>query len=100
MGGAYEKPVAKSPGISVLSRRRLDEYRGDPQAFLEVRCAFGTAAEAVFEIPMPYLLEQVIPHADCNERGQYLFSVNPQDFTFTWDHGFRMEGRRFLARGE
>lgn len=78
---------------------RLDDYRNDPiSACLEVRCAFGTPREMIFEVPMSHLLEHVIPHADCNERGQYLFTVNPNDFAFTWDHGFRMEGRPFLNR--
>jgi hypothetical protein len=38
----------------------------------------------------------VIPHADRYQQGRYLFTVNPNDFVFTWDHGFRMEGKRFL----
>ena len=76
---------------------RLDDYRNDPgSACLEVRCAFGTPKETVFKIPMSYVLEHVIPHADFNERGQYLFTVNPNDFVFTWDHGFRMEGKPYL----
>ncbi|MBI2926618.1 MAG: hypothetical protein HYY24_13060 [Verrucomicrobia bacterium] len=79
---------------------RLEDFQNDPSAYLEVCCAFGKPNEKVFRIPMPYLLEKVIPHADCNMRGQYLFTVNPHDFVFTWDHGFRMEGKRFLADTE
>ncbi len=77
---------------------RLKDFRDDPSACLEVHCAFGTPNETVFVIPMPYLFEQVIPHADCNERGQYLFTVNASDFVFTWDHGFRMKGKPFLDK--
>jgi hypothetical protein len=53
----------------------LEEYRNDINAYLEVRCGFGTPNEKIFVIPMPYLLERVIPNADRNERGQYLFTV-------------------------
>ncbi|MDD5141757.1 MAG: hypothetical protein PHY43_16025 [Verrucomicrobiales bacterium] len=81
-----------------IYQSRLDEYRNDANACLEVRCGFGTPNEKVFVIPMPNLLERVIPNADCNERGQYLFTVSQNDFVFTWDHGFRMEGSPFLDR--
>lgn len=77
---------------------RIKDFQDDPTACLEVHCAFGTPNETVFVIPMPYLLKQVIPHADCNERGQYLFTVNANDFVFTWDHGLWMEGKPFLDK--
>jgi hypothetical protein len=75
---------------------RLEDYRDDPNAYLEVLCAFGTLNEAVLVIPMHYLLEKLIPHVGCNDRGEYSFTVNPQDFVFTWDGGFTMQGRPFL----
>ncbi|MDO8542659.1 MAG: hypothetical protein Q7S40_19640 [Opitutaceae bacterium] len=75
---------------------RLEQFQDDPDALLDVRCAFGTPDEVVFVIPIPWLMEQIIPRADCNERGQYLFSVNQHDFVFTWDHGIKMDGRSFM----
>ncbi len=79
-----------------IYKSRLEEYQSDANACLEVRCGFGTPNEKVFIIPMPYLLERVIPNTDCNELGRYLFTVNQSDFVFTWDHGFKMEGNPFL----
>lgn len=83
-----------------IYRSRLEEYRNNENACLEVRCAFGTPEETVFLIPIPYLLEHVIPHAHCTELGRYLFTVNPHDLVFTWDHGFRMEGKRFVDQSK
>lgn len=79
---------------------RLNQYRDAPDAVLDVCLGFGTLAEARFIIPIPYLLEHVIPHAHCNERNQYLFSVSPHDHAFTWDYGVRREGKPFLHRGD
>ncbi len=80
-----------------IYQSRLEHFQNDPGALLEERCAFGTPDEAVFVIEIRWLMENVIPRADCNERGQYLFSINPHDYVFTWDHGVRMDGRRFLV---
>jgi hypothetical protein len=78
---------------------RLNDYRDVPDAVLDVCLGFGTPTEARFIIPIPFLLQHVIPHAHCNERNQYLFSVSTHDHVFTWDYGFRMEGKPFLKRG-
>jgi hypothetical protein len=65
-------------------------------AFCKIDNHIGTPNEKVFVIPIHYLMEHVIPNADRNDLGRYLFTVNPHDFVFTWDHGFEVEGRRFL----
>lgn len=80
-----------------IYRSRLGDYQNKENACLEVRCAFGAPDELVFSIPISFLAERVIPQADCNERGQYLFTVNRHDLVFTWDHGFRMEGTPFCV---
>jgi hypothetical protein len=76
----------------------LEDYRNEGDACLEVRCGFGTPREVVFAIPIAFLMEQVIPHAHCSELGRYLFTVSQNDYVFTWDHGFKMEGKAFLDR--
>jgi hypothetical protein len=81
-----------------IYRRRLEDYRNEGDACLEVRCGFGTPREVVFAIPIAFLMEQVIPHAHCSELGRYLFTVSQNDYVFTWDHGFKMEGKAFLDR--
>ncbi len=80
--------------------RRIEEYRNEAGAFLEVRCGFGTPREAVFVIPISFLMQHVVPRAHCSELGRYLFTVNQNDYVFTWDHGLKMEGEPFLDRSE
>jgi len=81
-----------------IYRGRLDDCRNEKDACLEVRCGFGTPGEVVFAIPIAFLMEQVIPHAHCTELGRYLFTVSQNDYVFTWDHGFKMDGKPFLDR--
>ena len=52
-------------------RSRLEDYRNEEDASLEVRCGFGTPQEVVFVIPISFLIELVIPYAHCNELGRY-----------------------------
>lgn len=43
-------------------------------------------------------MNDVIPHAFRHIDGRYLFTVNPNTYQFTWDHGVRMDGMPFLER--
>ena len=81
-----------------IYRNRLDEFRNDEDACLEVRCAFGSPKEAVFIIPIRHLTEHVLPNAQLDARNRYTFQVNTTDFSFTWQLGIKMEGKLFLDR--
>lgn len=81
-----------------IYKNRLDEFRDDENACLEVRCAFGSPREVVFVIPIRHLTEHVLPQAQLDERNRYTFQVNTTDLSFTWQLGIKMDGKPFLDR--
>jgi len=77
-------------------KSRFDQvYSDDENASLEVRCAFGTPAEIVFQIPIRWLTDHVLVDAHSHDGGRYMFSVNPQNHVFTWDYRVEMNGEQF-----
>jgi hypothetical protein len=95
-----DRYMVKRQGWSFnIFRNRLDEFRNDEHACLEVRCAFGTVNEVVFRIPIRYLEEHVLPRAHVYEGGRYTFNVHEEDHSFIWQHRIRMQGKPFLNAG-
>jgi hypothetical protein len=82
-----------------IYRKRLDDYRNDEAACLEVHCGFGTRDPVCFVIPIRYLEEHVLPRAHLDQRNRYTFQVNVTDLSFTWQYGISMEGKTFLDQG-
>lgn len=107
--GRERLPVAREQGHYIVRQRHPTAWRfnvfrsrfeeeldNNPDALLDVRCAFGTSREVGFLIPISYLTEVVIPRAHSHEGGRYMFTVNPYDYTFVWDYRVEMSGKPYL----
>jgi len=62
-----------------------------------VVCDYGTNNECIFSIPYDFLETNVLPQADLDYKGRYLFEVYKSSLRFNWRHSIDMDGRPFLV---
>ena len=63
---------------------------------LVVVCNYETESEHVFCIPYSFLKDNILPKAQREKNGRYLFEVNKQTFRFNWRRSIDMDGTSFL----